>query len=689
MSEKKISPPVAAKRPKELTIHGDTRIDDYYWLNERDNPEVIEYLKAENTYLDAMTAHAAAFKEELFREIVARFKQEDQSVPYFFNGYWYITRYEEGKEYAIYSRKKESLDALDELLLDVNQLAEPHAYYTVSGLSVSPDNRLLAFGEDTKSRRIYTLRFKNLETGEWLPDQIPGVAGHAVWAADNRTVFYTEKDPQTLRASRIMRHVLGTPVEDDVEVFHEEDETFNAFVSKSKSRKYIIIGSSATVSDEYRLLEADNPLGAFRVFQPRERDLEYSIDHIGDRFFVRTNLDATNFRLMQAPEDQTEKAHWEEVIPHRNDVLLESVELLNDFLVLSERINGIANLRIRTMDGSSDHYINFGEDAYVAFPGANPEPGSQVLRLGYTSLTTPATTYDYHMRERTLTLMKQEAVLGGFDKADYASERIYVTARDGAKVPVSIVYRHDFNKDGSGPLLLTAYGSYGLSMEPFFSSVRLSLIDRGFAFAIAHIRGGEEMGRHWYESGKLLKKQNTFSDFIDCAEHLVAQRYTSPEHLFAMGGSAGGLLMGAVVNMRPELWRGVVAAVPFVDVITTMLDDSIPLTTFEYDEWGNPKDPAYYAYMKSYSPYDNVEAKAYPHLLVTTGLHDSQVQYWEPAKWVATMRALKTGDNLLLLWTNLETGHGGASGRFERFRETAMEYAFLLDLAGKAPSNPS
>lgn len=685
MSKDKIPAPVAPRRPKVLTAHGDVRTDDYYWLNERENPDVIEYLKAENEYLEAMTAHTKEFREQLFREIVARFKQEDQSVPYFFNGYWYITRYEEGKEYAVYSRKKGSLEAPEELLLDVNQLSEPHAYYAVAGLSVSPDNRLLAFGEDTQSRRIYTLRFKDLETGEWLPDQIAGVTGHAVWAADSQTVFYTGKDPQTLRACRIKRHTLGTPVEEDVEVFFEADETFSTFVSKSKSRKYIIIGSSATVSDEYRVLEADDPLGSFRVIHPRERDLEYSIDHIGNRFYIRTNLAAVNFRLMEASEDQTSKEYWKEVVPHRKEVLLESVELFNDFLVLSERIDGIVNLRIKTMDGSSDHYIDFGEDAYVAFPGINPEPDSHVLRLGYTSLTTPATTYDYHMRERTLKLMKQEAVLGGFEKGDYTSERIYITARDGERVPVSIVFRRDFPRDGSGPLLLSAYGSYGLSMDPYFSSVRLSLLDRGFAFAIAHIRGGEEMGRHWYESGKLLKKKNSFNDFIDCAEHLIAQRYTSPEHLFAMGGSAGGLLMGAVLNLRPELWRGVVAAVPFVDVVTTMFDDSIPLTTFEYDEWGNPNDPVYYEYMKSYSPYDNLEAKAYPNMLVTTGLHDSQVQYWEPAKWVAKMRALKTDDNLLLLWTNMETGHGGASGRFERFRETAMEYAFLLDLAGKTP----
>jgi oligopeptidase B len=683
MPDKRIPAPIAPKRPKLLTIHGDTRTDDYYWLNERENQEVIDYLNAENEYLEAMTAHTKPLREQLFEEIVARFKQEDQSVPYLLNGYYYLTRYEEGKEYAIYSRKKGSMDAPEELLLDVNELAAPHSYYAVSGLSVSPDNRVLAFGEDTQSRRIYTLRFKDLSTGEWLSDRIPGVTGQAVWAADNRTVFYTAKDPQTLRAYCIMRHTLGAPVEEDVQVFLEADETFSTYVSKSKSRKFIIIGSSATVSDEYRVLEAADPYGEFRVIQPRERDLEYSVDHIGDHFYIRTNWQATNFRLMRSDENCNGKERWEDVIPHRKEVLLERVELFNEFMAIFERIDGITQVRIKTWDDRSDHYVDFGEAAYLAAPSVNPEPDSTVLRIGYTSLTTPVSTYDYDIHANTLVLLKQEAVLGNFDRNNYASERMYVTARDGAKVPLSIVYRKGFEKNGAGPLLLYAYGSYGLSMDPYFTSPRLSLLDRGFAFAIAHIRGGEEMGRQWYEDGKLLKKKNTFLDFIDCAEFLIANRYASPENLFAMGGSAGGLLMGAVVNMRPELWKGVIAAVPFVDVITTMLDDTIPLTTFEYDEWGNPNDPAYYAYMKSYSPYDNVEAKGYPAMLVTTGLHDSQVQYWEPAKWVAKMRDLKTDDNPLLMWTNMATGHGGASGRFERFRETAMEYAFLLDLAGR------
>jgi oligopeptidase B len=675
--------PIAPRHPQILSNHGDTRRDDYYWLNQRDNPEVIAYLEAENTYLESMMEHLKPLRESLFSEIVSRFKQDDQSVPYFLNGYYYLTRYEQGKEYPIYTRRWETLEAPEEIILDVNEYAKQYAYYAVSGLSLSPDNRYLAFGEDTQSRRIYTLRIKDLHTGLLREEQIPGVSGHAAWASDNHTIFYASKDLQTLRDCRIMRHTLGTPVEDDVEVFYEADESFHTFVSKSRSRKFILIGSSATVSDEYRYLPVDQPLGEFTLFQPRQRNLEYSVDHIADKFVIRTNHEAKNFRLMACRENATAIQYWQELIAHRPEVLLEHVELFNDYLVLGERIQGITRLRVKSWDEKTDHYIQFQEEAYVAFPGMNPEPNASFLRLGYTSLTTPASTYDYDFASRTMTLKRQEPVLGGFDSEDYISERVLLTVRDGTVVPVSIVYKKGFKKDGSGPLLLVGYGSYGISMDPYFSSVRLSLLNRGFAFAIAHIRGGEEMGRHWYETGKLLDKKNTFHDFIDCAEFLINNKYTSNKRLFASGGSAGGLLMGAVLNMRPDLWAGVVASVPFVDVVTTMLDESIPLTTFEYDEWGNPSDPEYYAYMKSYSPYDNVKAIEYPPLLVTTGLHDSQVQYWEPAKWVAKMRALKTDANPLLLWTNMETGHGGASGRFERYRETAMEYAFFLDLAGK------
>ena len=678
-----IAQPVAAKKPKELTIHGDTRVDPYYWLNQREDEEVLSYLRAENDYKDQMMSHLKGFQNTLFEEIKGRIKPDDESVPFKDNGYYYLTRYEKGKEYPIYSRKKESLEAREEIMLDANVLAEPYAYYAVGGRSVSPDNKLLAYGEDTLSRRIYTLRFKNLETGEMLEDEIPGTTGSAVWANDNKTVFYVLKDPTTLRSFRIMRHRLGTPVAEDAEVYTEEDDTYISFAYKTKSDKYIVIGSYATLSQEFRVLNANEPEGKFRVIQPRERELEYDIAHFEDKFYIRTNLDAKNFRLMVCPEDATGKENWKEVIPHRPDVLLEDVDIFQDYLVLSERKAGITQLRIRPWEGE-EHYIDFGEDAYMAYTATNLQFDTKLLRIGYTSLTTPNTVYDYNMATREFTQLKQQEVMGGFNPEDYESERIMAKARDGVEVPVSIVYRKGFQKDGQQPLLLYGYGSYGNSMDPYFSPVRLSLLDRGFAFAIAHIRGGEEMGRQWYEDGKLLKKKNTFYDFIDCAEYLIAEKYTGKGHLYAMGGSAGGLLMGAVINMRPDLWSGVIAAVPFVDVVTTMLDESIPLTTGEYDEWGNPNDPEYYAYIKSYSPYDTIEAKDYPPMMVTTGLHDSQVQYWEPAKWVARLREVRTDRNPLLLHTNMETGHGGASGRFERYKEVAMEYAFLLDLEGKA-----
>lgn len=663
-------------------MHGDTRIDDYYWLNERENPEVIAYLEAENEYKEKMLEHTKAFQEKLFQEMKGRIKETDQSVPYKDNGYYYVTRYEEGQEYPIYSRKKETLEAPEEVMLNVNEMAEPYDYYNVTGLAVSPNNEILAFGEDTLSRRIYTLRFKNLKTGEMLEDKIPGAQGDVAWANDNKTIFYTAKDAQTLRGYKVMKHKLGTPATQDKEIFIEKDETYFSYVYRSKSNKYVIIGSTTTLSQEYRILEADKPDGQFRVFAPRERGLEYDIAHFEDKFFVRTNLDAKNFRLMETPEGATTRDNWKEVIPNRSDVLLEGMEIFKDYLVLSERKNGITQIRIRPWTGE-EHYIEFPEEAYVAYTSTNPQFDTEQLRLGYQSMATPNTTYDYNMRTREFKMLKQQEVLGGFDANNYQTERVMVTARDGAKVPVSIVYRKGFEKNGKSPLLLYGYGSYGASMEPYFSSARLSLLDRGFCYAIAHIRGGEEMGRQWYEDGKLLNKKNTFTDFIDCAEWLLDNNYTNKDKLFAMGGSAGGLLMGAVVNMRPDLWKGVVAAVPFVDVVTTMLDESIPLTTFEYDEWGNPNNKEYYEYMKSYSPYDNVEAKDYPAMLVTTGLHDSQVQYWEPAKWVAKLREMKTDNNPLLMHTNMEAGHGGASGRFRQLRETAMEYAFMLDLAGK------
>ncbi|AKD02045.1 oligopeptidase B [Pontibacter korlensis] len=674
-------PPIAKKVPKELTTHGHTRIDNYYWLNERENPEVIAYLNAENAYTKQMLADTEELQEQLYGEMVGRIKQTDESVPYKDNGYWYFVRYEEGKEYPIFARKKSTMEAQEQVMLNANKRAEGKSYYNAAGLSVSPDNQLLAFGEDTVSRRKYTIRFKNLQTGELLADAIPNTTGGAVWANDNKTVYYSVKDP-ALRSFKIFKHTLGTPASQDKEIYHEADETFSTYVFKTKSDKYIMIGSHSTMAQEYRYLEANNPNGAFKVIQPRERGLEYSVDHFGDNFYIVTNKDgATNFKLMQTPVNKTGKENWKELIPHREDVLLEGIEIFKDYLTLQERKNGLTQIRIKGWkDAKNDYYINFDEEAYTAYIGNNPDFDSKELRFGYTSLTTPYSTYDYNMQTKERELLKRDEVVGNFDPKNYEAKRIYATADDGTKLPVSLVYRKGLTLNGNNPTLLYAYGSYGNSMNPSFSSVRLSLLDRGFVYAIAHIRGGQEMGRQWYEYGKMLKKKNTFTDFIDASEYLIEQKYTNPDKLFAMGGSAGGLLMGAVVNMRPELYKGVIAAVPFVDVVTTMLDTSIPLTTSEFDEWGNPAEKQYYDYMLSYSPYDNVEAKEYPNMLVTTGLHDSQVQYWEPAKWVAKLREMKTDDNMLLLHTNMEAGHGGASGRFQRYKETALQYAFLLNL---------
>ena len=666
--------------PRELRRHGHVRTDDYYWLRERDDPDTLAYLEAENERTKTTLAHLRGLEETLFQEIRGRIKETDMSVPYKRDGYYYYTRYEEGKEYPLYARKRDSLDNPEELMLDVNVLAEGHEFFVVGGLAVSFGQDLLAYATDVQGRRIYTIRFKDLATGETLADVIPEVTANVTWANDNRTLFYARQDPETLRSCRIYRHLLGTDPAEDALVYEETDDTFSAHVFKTKSRRYLMIVSSQTLSNEFRYLDAGDPTGEFTVFLPRERDHEYAVAHFEDRFFIHTNHEAKNFRLMAAPLDRTGKEHWQEIIPHRPDVLLEGFEVFRDHLVLEERRDGLMRIRVIPWSGAEEHYLAFDEPAYLARVSMNPEFDTTVLRYGYTSMTTPNSVTDYDMVTREKTLLKQEEVLGGFDAGDYRTERLHATAQDGARVPISLVYRKGMERDGGSPLLLYGYGSYGHSLDAGFGSARLSLLDRGFVFAIAHVRGGEEMGRQWYEDGKLLKKKNTFTDFIVCAEHLIAQRYTSKERLFAMGGSAGGLLMGAVVNLRPDLFKGVVAQVPFVDIVTTMLDPDIPLTTGEYDEWGNPNDKAYYDYMLSYSPYDNVEARDYPHMLVTTGLHDSQVQYWEPAKWVAKLRAVKTDRNRLLLKTQMEAGHGGASGRFKRHRETALEYAFLLDL---------
>jgi oligopeptidase B len=675
-------PPAAEKIRKELTIHGQTRVDDYYWLRERDNPRVIDYLRAENDYLRTMLKPTEPLQEALYHEMAGRLKPVDMSVPSEKEGYFYYMRYDEGKDYPVHCRKKGTLEASEEVLLDGNALSEGHSFFSLSGLEVSPDNNLLAYGADTVSRRLYTLHFKNLKTGETLADAIPNTDGTAAWANDNATVFYTLKDTTTLRPYRVMKHVLGADPKTDAEAFIETDETFGADVYKSKSNKFLIIASESTLTTECRYLDADHPEGGFRVIQPRERGLEYYVEHFRDKFYIRTNLQARNFRLVAAPVGRTTKDNWTEVIPHRNDVLLEDFEVFRNFLAIEERQAGLTQLRVRPWAGGAGRTVDFGEETYSASIGENPELETDWLRFDYSSLTTPESVYDYNMATGEKKLLKRQEVLGAFRPEDYQAERLFAAAGDGTQIPLSVVYRKGFRKDGNGPLLLYGYGSYGASETDDFSTARLSLLNRGFAYAIAHIRGGSEMGRAWYEDGKLLKKKNTFTDFVACADFLVARKYTRPGKLFAMGGSAGGLLMGAVVNLRPDLFAGVVAEVPYVDVITTMLDPSIPLTTDEYDEWGNPNTKEYYDYMLSYSPYDNVAAKDYPAMLVTTGLHDSQVQYWEPAKWVARLRAMKTDKRPLLLYTNMDAGHGGASGRFRRLRETALEYAFLLDLAG-------
>ncbi len=675
-------PPMARVVAHDLEKHGHVRVDNYYWLKQRENQEVIDYLKAENDYTKAMMAHTEDLRDTLFKEIKGRIKQTDMSVPYKKDGYFYYTRYEDGKQYPFHCRKKESLDDPEEIMLNVNALAEGHEFCSVRGRQVSAGNDILAYAVDTRGRRIYTIHFKNLTTGELLEDMIPEVTGNMAWANDNHTLFYAKQDPTTLRSYRIYRHVLRTDPATDRLVYEETDDTFSTRVFKTKSKKYVMVASRHTLSSEYRFVDADNPTSEFRVIQPRERNHEYRVDHYQDKFYIRTNWQAKNFRLMETPVGATAKENWQEVIPHGEDVLLRGFEIFKDHLVVTERKNGLIQIRIMPWRGGQEHYLDFGEPAYLAYATHNHEFDTPVLRFAYTSMTTPNSVFDYNMVTRQKKLLKQEEVLGGFSSADYETDRFYATARDGTRIPISIVYRKGMKKNGKNPLLLYGYGSYGASMDATFSSPRLSLIDRGFIYAIAHIRGGQELGRRWYEDGKLFKKKNTFTDFIDCGKYLVEQRYTNPDKMFAMGGSAGGLLIGAVVNMAPDLFHGVVARVPFVDVITTMLDPGIPLTTSEYDEWGDPNKKDYYDYIVSYSPYDNVEPKDYPHLLVTTGLHDSQVQYWEPAKWVAKLRATKTDHNRLLLKTNMDVGHGGASGRYKRYKQTAFYYAFLLDLAG-------
>ncbi len=682
--------PTAEKVVKELSGN---RVDNYYWMKLSDEQKnaaqkdeqtqkVINYLIAENDYLKVKTKHTEELQKQIYDEIIGRIKQTDESVPYKDNGYWYYTRYEQGQEYPIYCRKKETLEAPEQILLNVNEMAKGHDYYSIVGLSVSEDNRLLAYSEDSVSRRRYTIYVKDLSSGKLVEAPVPNTEGQVTWANDNKTYFYTKKDSTTLRSRWIYKHKVGNSSNADPIVSEEKDETFYTGIYKTKSDKYLVIWAGSTLTNHYQILNANTPDGKFKEFTPRESGLEYSIDHYKDKFYVVTNLDAQNFRLMETPDTKTSKENWKEKIAHRKDTLLQGIEIFKNHLVLSERANANTLMRVIDQKTCNKHYLNFGEAAYTIFPSINLDFDTELLRYGYTSLTTPNSTYDYNMTTKERKLLKQTEVVGGYDPDQYQTDRLWATADDGTEIPMSKVYKKGMKKEGNNPTLLYGYGSYGASMDPTFSITRLSLLDRGFVYAIAHIRGGQEMGRQWYEDGKMFKKKNTFTDFIDCAKFLIEEKYTQPEKLFASGGSAGGLLMGAVVNMRPDLFKGVIAKVPFVDVITTMEDESIPLTTGEFDEWGNPKNPESYMYMLDYSPYDQVKPQNYPTMLVTTGFHDSQVQYWEPAKWVAKLREMKTDSNTLILRTNMETGHGGTTGRFKVYEEIAQEFAFIVDLAG-------
>ncbi len=677
-------PPVAKEVPYKLEKHKDVRIDPYYWLNERENPEVVAYLNNENAFFEAETAHTKDFQGRLFEEMKGRIKEDDASVPYKFNGYFYITRTEKGKSYPIHSRKKESLEAAEEIMFDCNQMADGYSYFSLSGMSISPDNKFAAFCVDIVGRRIYSLRIKNLETGEILQDEIKQVNPQVVWAADSKTLFYTTKDSVTLRSNKVWKHLMGTAAEQDELIYEEKDETFDLDIEKSKSQEFIYVVSGSTLTTEYRLLNANNPNGKFKIFQKRKRGIEYSISHFNDKFYILTNKDkATNFKVMVCSVADTKSESWKEFIGHRENVLLEGIDVFKDYLVISERSNGLTQIRILGMSAKTDYYLPFTSETYSAYTTTNIDFDTKTLRYSYQSLLTPASVIDFNMETRQSKVLKEQEVQGGkFDKNNYVEERVWATANDGTKVPISMVYSKNIKKDGTNPTLLYAYGSYGMTLDAYFSTVRLSLLDRGFIYAIAHVRGGEDLGREWYEKGKLLHKKNTFTDFIACSEFLIQQEYTSNKHLYAEGGSAGGLLMGAIANMAGDLYNGIIAQVPFVDVVTTMLDETIPLTTGEYDEWGNPNKKMYYDYMKSYSPYDNVTAKDYPNMLITTGFHDSQVQYFEPAKWVAKLRKLKTNQNKLYFYTNMDAGHGGASGRYDALKEVAREFAFLLDLEG-------
>ena len=681
MKNIKLIEPKAEKINTSLSTHNDERIDEYYWLKERDNPKVIDYLNAENSYRDKYMKDYQSLEKKLFEEIKSRIKEDDSSVPYFENGYFYYTRYETGKQYPIYCRKKENLDANEEILIDANKMSKGHDYFRIGGIDVSPNNKIAAYGVDTVSRRLYTIYFKNLETGEVYKDKIPYTTGSVTWTNDNSAIFYDKKDIETLREERVMKHGFGTNIKNDEEIYFEEDETFSVYSYKTKSNKYIVIASQSTLSDEYLIINANDHNKKYKIFQKREKGLEHSITHFNDKWYVRTNKDnATNFKLMVCDDKKTSKEYWKDFIPHREDVLLEDIDVFKNFFIVIERYNGLKRINIKPWNNSKNHYIDFETETYSLYSSYNPNINTNKLRYNFSSLTTPSSVIEYDMITREKKVLKENEVLGEFNKDNYTSKRVWANARDGKKVPISLVYRKDKYIEGSNPLLLYAYGSYGITNNPNFSSVRLSLLDRGFIYAIAHIRGSQYLGREWYDDGKMFNKKNTFTDFIDCGKFLIKSKFADKNKLFAMGGSAGGLLMGAVSNMAPELFKGIVAAVPFVDVITTMLDEDIPLTTSEYDEWGNPNNKDSYDYMLSYSPYDQVEKKDYPAIFITAGYHDSQVQYFEPAKWIARLRDRRTNKEPLLMYCNMEAGHGGASGRFEAYKETAMEYSFLLAL---------
>ena len=670
--------PIAKKIAHVISKHEHSRNDDYFWMNERDSEDVVAYLDQENAYAKEALQQTEILQEEIYKEMIGRINQKDESVPYLYAGYYYYARFEEGKEYPIYCRKQGGLEAEEEILLNVNDLASGQAFCSVGNVEVSGDQKYIIYSVDFVSRRQYDIYFKNRLSGELEKVIIKNTSGEFVVANDSKTIFYTKKD-EALRPFQAYRYVLGEEELSAQMLFQEDDEMFVLSAGKSKTDQYIYISSSSTLTSEYRIVSANMPFEDFKIFHPREKAIEYSIQHAGKHFYIITNWNAVNFKVMIADENATDKSQWRDFVAHRDDVLVQDVEVFKDYLVIDERVNGLTQFRVINLSTNDSYNVYFGEPLYAA--GFSSD--STVLRYSFSSLKTPGTVFDIDLKTQQKEIKKVQEVVGGHHPEDYITERLWAKARDGQVVPISLVYSKKIVPDGTHPALLYGYGSYGIIVDPQFSSARLSLLDRGFVFAIAHIRGGQDLGRNWYEDGKFLKKKNTFYDFIDCAEFLIQNRYSAPDNLFAMGGSAGGMLMGGVANMRPDLFKGIVAQVPFVDVVTTMLDETIPLTVGEYEEWGNPNEEEYYHYMLSYSPYDNVEAKDYPAILVETGYHDSQVQYWEPAKWVAKLRELKTNNQPLIFKCNMETGHGGASGRYQRFKEVALEYAFLLDFAKK------